>query len=316
MQDGHDKVKLDACQQIEHLKAKGVKFDRCSEREAAAYLKSKNFYFKLTAYRKLFDKYEGGRHDGEYIDLDFAQLIDLASIDQRLREALLPMTLDIEHFAKVRIMGIFESDRREDGYSIIADYLDSLPSTKRHYIDREFKIRSHDTYCGAIISKYRDDMPIWAFLEIVSFGTFIDFYRFCATRWSDMALMHDHYLLKYVKAIRNASAHGSCILNDLDENGAQTRPSPDLMRAIANMDIPKRLRGKKMGNIRLRQIAALFFFYDQLVPDGKASSRSRRDLETLFAHYHASEDMYPDNSSVESSMRFIERLTKGFNLSY
>lgn len=66
----YDKVKLDACQQIEHLNAKGDQFDHCSEKEAPACLKAKNFYFKLTAYRKLFDKYEGGRHDGEYIDLD------------------------------------------------------------------------------------------------------------------------------------------------------------------------------------------------------------------------------------------------------
>ncbi|MEF9877785.1 MAG: Abi family protein, partial [Gordonibacter sp.] len=84
-----------------------MKFIRCSETDAFEYLATKNFYFKVTAYRKLFEKHADGELDGKYIDLDFAQLVELASLDQRLREALLPMTLDVEHFAKVKIMSIF-----------------------------------------------------------------------------------------------------------------------------------------------------------------------------------------------------------------
>ncbi len=47
-------------QQIEHLKLKGVKFELCSETEAASYLRDKCNFFKLVSYRKLFSKYEGG----------------------------------------------------------------------------------------------------------------------------------------------------------------------------------------------------------------------------------------------------------------
>ena len=43
-----------------------------------------------------------------------------------LRYTLLPMTLDIEHFAKVKLMREVTERADEDGYSIVADYLESL----------------------------------------------------------------------------------------------------------------------------------------------------------------------------------------------
>ena len=41
----------------------------------------------------------------------------------------------------------------------------------------------HDAYAGDLIAHHIDDMPIWVFLEVIDFGTLVDFYLFCATRW-------------------------------------------------------------------------------------------------------------------------------------
>lgn len=46
-------------QQLVHLKAKGVTFDLCNEEEAATYLSDKCQFFRVIAYRKLFDKHVG-----------------------------------------------------------------------------------------------------------------------------------------------------------------------------------------------------------------------------------------------------------------
>lgn len=40
----------------------------------------------------------------------------------------------------------------------------------------------HDAYAGDLIAHHIDDMPIWVFLEVIDFGTLVDFYLFCATR--------------------------------------------------------------------------------------------------------------------------------------
>ena len=91
-------------EQIEHLKSKGVTFELCSEEEAAECLSDKTYYFKVAAYRALLDKRVGGERGGEYVGLDFGHLRDLAAIDHVLRYTLLPMTLNIEHFAIVKLM--------------------------------------------------------------------------------------------------------------------------------------------------------------------------------------------------------------------
>lgn len=202
----HEKPLLTVEEQIVHLKSKGVTFDSRTEAEAADCLAGKRQFFKATAYRKLFDKHVGGEKDGQYIDLDFAQLKYLAGLDRRLRDTLLPMTLDVEHFTAARLLKAAE-DNGEDGYAVMRDYMESVPTKRRKYIENELEIRSSDAYCGAVIRKYRDDMPIWSFVEVVSFGTFIGLTKFCANRWEDGELLASHYLLKKAKSVRNASAH-------------------------------------------------------------------------------------------------------------
>lgn len=56
-------------------------------------------------------------------------LTDLSIIDMLLRAELLPMTLDIEHFSKIKLVGVLE-EHDEDGYSIIEDYFAACDSEK------------------------------------------------------------------------------------------------------------------------------------------------------------------------------------------
>lgn len=105
---------LTPSQQVAHLKSEGVGFRICSESDAEEYLKRNNNYFRLKSYRTNFSRVEGGLNDGKYIGLDFGMLTDLSIIDMRLRNEMLPLTLDVEHFAKVRLLGRME-EPQEDG---------------------------------------------------------------------------------------------------------------------------------------------------------------------------------------------------------
>ncbi len=309
----HEKPLLTTDQQIAHLKAKGVTFDLCSEEEAAEYLAGKCRFFKVAAYRKLFDKRVGGEKDGCYIDLDFAQLKYLAGLDRRLRDVLLPMTLDVEHFAAARLLRAAEFNG-EDGYAVMRDYREGVPSKRRSYIESELEVRSTDAYCGAVVRKYRGDMPIWAFVEVVSFGTFIGLMKFCADRWQDKELLSDHYLLKKAKSARNASAHSQCILNDLTAGGPPERVSPAVMHAVAKCGIGKRLRSKKMGNPRMAQIATLFYQYSRIVPSGSTAEARKGQLSDFFNYFDATASILPESNPAVSSIAFLRRLTAGLGL--
>lgn len=122
----HDKPKLTIAQQIAHLEAKGVTFDRYSKERAAACLSDECDFYELTSYRKLFAKRQGGKRNGEYANLDFAQLVIFAELDEMLREVLFVMTRHIEHSCKVDLKRNISERNDEDGYAIDAMKLDAV----------------------------------------------------------------------------------------------------------------------------------------------------------------------------------------------
>ena len=304
MAEPHDrKPILTIEQQIEHLKQKGVAFELCSEEEAADYLRDKCNFFKLASYRKLFSKYEGGPRDGRYVDLDFGQLRLLAALDQELRHALLGMTLDIEHFQKVTLLREME-DRGEDGYAIVADYMASLTTANREYRLRELKMSGRSPYSSSLYAKYSGDMPAWAFLELTSFGTLIDFVRFCARRWGDRRLEASHYDLKRVKSVRNCAAHGSCLINCFAER-------------VAAVGIPKATRRKWMGNTAMQEVATVLVAHSGLVPEGSSRSRAASELAEMFARADGETEALPDkgpDAAARSALEFLRRLTESLGL--
>lgn len=313
MAEPHDrKPILTIEQQIEHLKQKGVAFELCSEEEAADYLRDKCNFFKLASYRKLFSKYEGGPRDGRYVDLDFGQLRLLAALDQELRHALLGMTLDIEHFQKVTLLREME-DRGEDGYAIVADYMASLTTANREYRLRELKMSGRSPYSSSLYAKYSGDMPAWAFLELTSFGTLIDFVRFCARH-----LEASHYDLKRVKSVRNCAAHGSCLINCFAERGAaRGSASSGVSRRVAAAGIPKATRRKWMGNTAMQEVATVLVAHSGLVPEGSSRSRAASELAEMFARADGETEALPDkgpDAAARSALEFLRRLTESLGL--
>lgn len=75
------KEKLTVEQQIQHMKSKGVQFNIVSEEEAISYLTNNTYYFKIKAYAKNYDKYRTTEKAGQYVNLEFAYLKDLAIIE-------------------------------------------------------------------------------------------------------------------------------------------------------------------------------------------------------------------------------------------
>lgn len=303
----HSKPMLSVAEQIAHLKAKGVSFDLCSEDEAASYLTDRTYLFKVSAYRELFEKHVGGERDGQYVGLDFGNLRELASLDRDLRYALLPMTLDVEHYARVKLVREATTRDGEDGYSIVSDYMASLNHNERRRREGEINMLKPDAYCGDLVAKYHltNDMPLWVFMELVSFGSFISLYLFCANRWKDREMKDEHYLLRQAKAFRNAAAHSSNVINGFDRAERTVATNAQVSRALAGAGISKRVRQSKMRNSRLQQIVTLLFLHMRIVPNGTSKERARDDLRELSATMRRVMRDMPDNDVVQSSFGFL-----------
>lgn len=304
------KPKLTIDEQIAHLRAKGVTFDLCGEDEAARILAKQDHYFRLAAYRILFPKRIGGEHDGEYAELDFAKLADLAEIDQELRGFLLPLTLDVESAAKTWLITRITDSADEDGYSIFSDYLSSLNDDERNRRRGELKRLEKDLYLGPLVERYPiEEMPAWVFLELSSFGAFTNFYLFCANRWDDAAMRSEHYLLRCANSVRNAAAHSSAIINGLGSDA----PSPNIRTprvvalSLAEIGLNKRARRTRLRNPRVLQMTILAFAYDRFVPQGKRDGVAAR-LNALEARACEHADWYAGVPVIGSSYRFLSKV--------
>lgn len=309
----HIKPWLNPQEQVEHLKSKGVRFNLISENEAIEYLSKNSNYFRLKSYRTGFPKVNEGPRKGEYANLDFKMLIDLSIVDMLLRYEMLPMTLDIEHFAKVSLLQTIEAEG-EDGYEIVSDYLKYYDTSgengqKTNVVKREIQHGESSPYVAGIIRKYPDhNYPVWAFLELITFGRFVNFYKFCAIRFSNKTMLDRFYLLQCVKRLRNACAHNNCILNELASGTPMYRANHCVSQALSQIrEIGASQRKAKMKNDRLQQIATTLYVHRIIVSKGVHDNRAE-SLHLFVSRMNKHIEYYTSNCQIPTSFDFITKI--------
>lgn len=324
-----------ADQLIDHMKNKGVQFTLISEGDAKAHLCGHNNYFKLTAYRKNYTKTTTGVNAGKYENLEFVYLIELARLDTEVRHLLLQMALDIEHFLKVSLIKAVEDQMAqsgdEDGYEIIrgfllADDVQSISeraekSSKRcSSFHRKVTQNRNNPYCGGLIDSYSDEMPVWTFVELSSFGDLRDLIEYYSikTGWQ---LPVDIKSIDRVRQLRNACAHGNCIINDLKpvnaansgKKGISSAP-PFITRFVMNAGVGSNARQKKLSNPRVNQIVHLVYVYDLIVTSDNTRIQRLGELRNLInsrCKRHA--DYFKSNQLLTSTYDFFEKIVSSLH---
>lgn len=313
---------------ITHMQSKGIAFTIMSVDEAKLYLHKNNNYFKLTSYRKNYLKYTTGANIGKYEKLEFVYLVELARIDVQLRQVILGLCLDIEHFLKVELIKAIENAPAEDGYSIVLDYLFDASNPKIESRTENASVRSRalysklhnnkkNPYCGGLISKYHDEMPVWAFVEIISFGDLLRFVEY-VTKKIGWMLPVDIQALDRVRQIRNAAAHNNCIINDLSavyDNGKPDCNEPvHITRFVRQSGVSKPAMQKKLSNRRLSQIIHLLYAYDMVVKSSNSRQARLSELKTLFnTRMIQHEDYFLTNKLVSSTFDMLAKVVNSIN---
>ena len=83
---------------------KGIAFKYVTEEKAEEYLTNVNNYMRTASYRQNYQKYLQGTNKGKYIELDFAYLQELSTIDMHFRFLVSRMCIDIEQALKVKLI--------------------------------------------------------------------------------------------------------------------------------------------------------------------------------------------------------------------
>ena len=284
---------MNISEMVPYLKQKNIKFNLISEEDAKAYLKYNNNYYNVTAYKHNFQKYPSpaGRYEGLYQDLDFAYLKDMAIIDHRTRLLLFKMIIDIEHYLKIKILNTIETIEEEDGYKIVNLYL------KKDFNDEKFPKRVHNSifkkvgneYYQKIFSKYDVDkdkklenIPIWEFLEIITFGELVNFYDFYTKEYNLLDENRDVYILRDIVKLRNAVAHNTCVLSELNKKDNDYPASYKIVQYLKDCNIGKVTRNNKLSNSRIRQITYTLYMFNETVTSCGIKENVNKEINKLF----------------------------------
>lgn len=288
---------------IAHMKEKGITFNIVSEKDAKEFLSQNNYYMKLASYRENYKKISSGEKKGQYINLDFAYLKELSTIDMHLRYILSHMALDIEHYLKVKLLKEIEDNPKEDGYHIIQKFL-----AKDETFKILKKIQSHKAsdYCKNLIEKYYPYFPAWVFVELISFGDLAHLCDFYKQHYG--IEIADNILLNSVRDIRNATAHSNCLINIL--RPGNNKPHNTVVSKVKKINgISEHTRDKKLRNKFIYDFICLLYAYDEIVTSTATKQHSYALLNDLFSNRmtrHA--EWFQSNNLITSSYEFTKKI--------
>ena len=309
---------------IPHLKTKNIKFNIMNELDAKKYLQDNNNYYNLTSYKNNFIKYQCGELKGKYLDLDFAYLKDLAIIDYRLRLLLFEMIIDIEHYLKIKILNMVENIKEEDGYRIVNLYLEN------DFNDKKFPKKLHHSifnkvgsvYYQEIFFKYDIDkdkrlenIPIWEFLEIITFGQLVNFYDFFLKEYKLKSEYQDIYILREIVKLRNSVAHNTNILSELNKKDNKNLPVYEIVQYLKDCGLGKDFRNSKLSNSRIRQITYTLYMFREIVTSEGIKENVKKHINELFFNriiYH--KEYYNNNELLKSVYKYFEKIIQKYYL--
>ena len=221
------------------------------------------------------------------------------------------MIIDIEHYLKIKILNTIESIDEEDGYRIVNRYLE------QDFYNVKFPKKVHNSifkkvgseYYQKIFSKYDldkdkklENIPIWEFLEIITFGELVNFYDFYTNEYKLKDENKDVYILRDIVKLRNAVAHNNCILSELNMKKNKYPPSYKIIQFLNNCNIGKDTRSKKLSNSRIRQITYTLYMFNEIVTSDGIKNNVKKDINELFFDRIIKHKEYYNNNELLKSI--------------
>ena len=307
-----EKKKLSISEQIQDMCIKGITFDISDKENATRFLKYNNYYFKLKSYGKNYDKYLATDKKNQYINLDFAFLQELSTLDMYLRKSIISMSLDLEHALKTQLLYDLAQNDSEDGYHIVKQYLDADYKRIKSLHDKIGKSAASD-----LIEKRQnqdDTYALWEIVEVILFGEFIDLYQLYYSTYPSKTNDYSSYLWS-IKFLRNAAAHNNCLLNSLKAPyHIKIHKTKDIQFEISKIKgISAKSRQRWMENPVIHDFTILVFVFLKLIKSEGIKKAGIEQLQWLFEERMPRHKQYFEkNSAILESYRFTAKVVKYF----
>lgn len=279
----------------------GITFNLMDEEKAKEFLEKNNFFFRLKQYCSTCPEQT---KSGKYIGLDFGHLVELSTIDMFLRKILLKMTIDLEHYLKVKLVNDCQNNPADDGYEVVEKFLESHLKLKEDIA----KVNKNTSYGESSFEKYTAAPAVWNFVEMVSFADFISFYAF----YYDYMRMTCEYTKHFesVRRIRNACAHNVCMLASFKPvQGFKSDLETNFELLGGNIGIGSGTISYCMKVPLLNDFAVMLSVYTKLISSPKIKEITIQEIKDFFDGRMVYRKQYfEDNTDIKNAYQFARRV--------
>ena len=279
----------------------GITFNLMDEEKAKEFLEKNNFFFRLKQYCSTCPEQT---KSGKYIGLDFGHLVELSTIDMFLRKILLKMTIDLEHYLKVKLVNDCQNNPADDGYEVVEKFLESHLKLKEDIA----KVNKNTSYGESSFEKYTAAPAVWNFVEMVSFADFISFYAF----YYDYMRMTCEYTKHFesVRRIRNACAHNVCMLASFKPvQGFKSDLETNFELLGGNIGIGSGTISYCMKVPLLNDFAVMLSVYTKLISSPKIKEITIQEIKDFFDGRMVYRKQYFEgNTDIKNAYQFARKV--------
>lgn len=286
---------------VNEMKDKGIKFEICSESDAIKFLTNNSYYKKVSSYQNNFHTIVNKENKKIFTDLDFAYLIELSRLDMEFRFLVMRMCLNFEHTLKIVVLNKCLA-RGEDGYKVIEEYISKFP----HEIEN-IKLHKSNAYCHDLIEANENRMPIWVFLEVISFGGLRKFCSFLKRRNYFKEWEID--VFSTIASLRNAAAHSHCLFSQLYRSNKE-RPINRVRVYVESIEeIGKTEKNNNLKSICIKDFVTLLYAFEYYVKSEGIIKHTREELNYLFNERMLQNKEYFLNClTVRNAYNFVKKV--------
>lgn len=207
----------------------------------------------------------------------------------------------------------------EDGYKIVNEFLEYDYSNDRRVHNSILSKVGKGSY-NRIFSKYDIDkdkrlenIPVWEFLEIITFGELVKFYRFFGEKYKLKEELDLVFMLLEVTKMRNCVCHDTIIFSELGVKDNKFPPKYQIVEFLQNSEISGYIRKIKLKNSRLYQITCTLYLFNEIVTSEGGRTKVKEELNNLFyGRIIRHKEYYTNNELLKSVYKYFDKIIQRY----
>ena len=205
-------------------------------------------------------------------------MVELSTVDMFLRKLILKMTLDFEHYLKVKIINDSQENPSDDGYAVVESFLETH-NRVRHLIEN--LNNSLNFYNRQVFEKYKETPSVWSIVEMLGFSDFIDFYAHYYQYFHLKCEYTPHF--DSVRRLRNAAAHNTCMISNLKpQNWFKSDIEINFELLGAKLDVGNGVISSCLKVPVLNDFAVMLSNYVKLISSPKIKEKTLEEIQDFF----------------------------------